>query len=106
MRLCHPAACLALICHAPCKITMPTHGRSPRIPRHFSHSRSIVYARFDGVSATVEHPLHVDVDLPPQRKAIYALLRTHVPKDWCHHGEPLTIELSCFWRISFRYHLR
>jgi hypothetical protein len=104
IRLCHPAAGLARIGHAPGTITMPTHGRSPRSPRPFSHSRSLGYARFAVVDATGAPPLHVDGDLPPPRQAISARWRTNGPKDWCHHGAPLTVARSCVWRLSLRDH--
>jgi hypothetical protein len=54
---------------------------------------------------TIEYPLEVDFDLPPQRKTLSALLRPQMPKDWFHHGAPLAIDRPGFWRVSLRDHL-
>jgi hypothetical protein len=59
-------------------------------------------ALLDLVDETAAHPLTVHVNLSPPGKTISSLLRTNVPPYWCHHSEPLAIELPGFWRVSLR----
>jgi hypothetical protein len=60
---------------------------------------------FEVMHHTVEPPLNVHFDLASQRPPLSSLLGAEIAKDWCHHGEPLTIYLPCFWRVDLRDHL-
>jgi hypothetical protein len=52
-----------------------------------------------------EPPLHVHGALATPRQTLSSLLRTQVPKAWCHHSAPLALERPGCGRVSLRHPL-
>ena len=59
----------------------------------------------DIVNHTVQHPLNIHLNLPPQRKAVHPLHRPDMRKHRLHDPNPLMINLPTPLRIHLPPHL-
>ena len=56
------------------------------------------------VDHTVQEPLYVDLDLPPQCKPVHPFIGADIPEYLFYYGNPVGIDLPAFLTLDLLHH--